>query len=283
MTTDSIDNQTQVQFISYDQCAQQSITWQNLIHEENANLESLFLKDIDTHSESKYLQLGVKFDSSTMLSFLSTVGLDTINIRFGVDKSGKNFNVILYGTNNSMGSATPITPCLIGIPFYDNDPTLKLESLLPVDQNKLGAVPATIAVEWATAWSYNGRNKLTSSLFELPNIPGDNILRGYKYPMKEFVYDLFPTQGLYDLNKGAIYVHLVLHQYYPLDYTAQASTGGSLANTLGLTFLGVFTPISQSTNGSDSAVTISADITDGKSGISGYTDFSAPCPPTCGN
>jgi hypothetical protein len=185
---------------------------------------------------------GVVFDSHNMSSLLSTTGVSTIKIRFGLNVETADFEIILFGTDN-MG--TVMTPYYVPCKKNYFKPETALEE---------GKVPTELIKQWKKNWEKTaGAGHVTNMNFITPY----GFTRGYNYSLKEFIETLFTFQTAPDIQ-----VVFVLHTYYGVNYLTTKET----TSTFGVVLH------AQKPGSSDADLQVDPDA---------YYDLTAPCPRTC--
>jgi hypothetical protein len=193
------------------------------------------------------------FKADDMINVLSTVGLHTIKIQFGITPAAIRpalFTPILVGYDRS---GLQVTPYYVGdIPEADliSGPTPSVITDYSSDQ-----VPYVLVNKWIGDWSTV--TTIDNSLF----YTSFGYLRGYTFLMQDFLDDL----SLLTTNDGTfVVVYLALHKYYGSDNLMKSTFGlvisaQSSAPPLPAGQLGAYTVARRQV----------------------YYDLSAPCPPTC--
>lgn len=186
---------------------------------------------------------GVVFNSHNMSSLLSTTGVSTIKIRFGLNLETNSFEIILFGTDTTGQIMTPYyVPSKKN--YYTPDAAL----------GEQGRVPAELIKQWKKNWLVTaGAGKVTSKDFITPY----GFTRGYNYSLKEFIETLFTFRTAPDIN-----VVFVLHEYYGVNYL----TTKQVTSTFGV--------VLHAQNADSSGATLQGDP-------DAYYDLTAPCPRTC--
>jgi hypothetical protein len=202
---------------------------------------------------------GYDFSLDSIEKLVSTVGIQTVMVRFGImqdpDTQQDVFVAILYGFNSFK---MRVTPYLVGKGFTVSYAAVAREEKNP-DQ-----LPEVLGDQWIGYWQ---------SFAQAPALPIENILfktiygylQGYNYGYNDFVDTLFPIPANPAGASWQLRVNFGLHRYFQVDATSRED----VVNTFGLVLC--LNEVKAGPAGQSSAV----------NGPIPYYDFSAPCPPTC--
>ncbi|SNR64737.1 hypothetical protein [Hymenobacter mucosus] len=200
-------------------------------------------EQLECFVEGDTFQVGGIISFSTISYLLSTPGIATIKIRFGLkNKEEKQFCLLLFGVDSA---GERVTPYCEATSIYT--PSTESEALdMPGEE-----LPESLTGLWKYNWiSRNGA--VGAEVFSIRY----GFLHGYNYSVQEFVATL-------GLAKEKLSVHIIygLHHYYGLGNSQKASTLPCYAFGLVLhaTKLGEANSIDDE----------------------GYYDLSSPCPRTC--
>ena len=200
-------------------------------------------KPFDFFKEGDELIVSMLFDSKSMSSLLSTTGVSTIKIRFGLNIEKNDFEIILFGTDTTGQILTPYY-----IPFRKNFQ----KTSPPIEQGD-GKVPIELIRQWKNNWLVTaGKGAVTNNNFLTPY----GFTRGYNYALKEFIETLFTFDKAPNIN-----IVFVLHEYYGVNYL----TTQQVTSTFGVVL---------QAQKSEKDIGLSADD-------ESYYDLTAPCPRTC--
>jgi len=142
------------------------------------------------------LLTAVVFDATDMTSLISTTGVSTVKVRFGLDAENVAFKIILFGTDSYGQILTP---------YYVS--ARDVYSGLGDDE---GEVPIELINQWKKNWIEKGSSgEISNKSFLTPY----GFTRGYNYPLKEFIQTLFKFETAPD-----IFIEFVLHEYYGVNY-----------------------------------------------------------------
>lgn len=222
----------------------------------NAWSESEFSKASFTHLFAKG-QLGVWFSDPSMLDLVSTIGLNTIQMRFGLgpnlgsdDEEEKFFQVFMYGID---GLGTRVTP------YYGSKAIPPL-----LGDTTPHEVPDVIAQRWKELWEKAINNEDVGAADFTTNY---GFLRGYSYDMRMVVDTLFPGP---DIEANKINVYFGLHQYLGREAnpTNPICTFGLILHSE----IDKSNPDSEPKKGKKKAAAKEENV---------YYDLTTPCPPTC--
>jgi hypothetical protein len=170
-----------------------TVAWKDL--ELNQKPYEFFKRDAE-------LLTAVVFNGSNMTSLISTTGVSTIKIRFGLDVKKASFKIILFGTDSTGQILTP---------YYV--PERKVYSDLASEEE--GLVPTELINQWKQNWLDKGGEGITNKNFMTPY----GFTRGYNYSLQEFIQTLFKFK-----KAPNIFVHFVLHEYYSPNYLVTKET-----------------------------------------------------------
>lgn len=205
------------------------------------------------------VQTGARFDLNDISLLLSTVGITTVKVRFGLQDTAKGwqFHLLLFGTNSNGDIITP----------YLTAPVVMERRLTIMDSSDgPGNLPQVLMQEWRKGWFNEAVDgSVDVSMFKTFD---DLLLRGYQYPVSEIMNALSAFGGA-----ETIYMAFGLHKYLSLYGTSVDSP--TTIQTFGLIIYAVLKEkFSLNMDGKLLAeVTLTED--------SGYYDLSAPCPYTC--
>ncbi|MBD2755451.1 hypothetical protein [Spirosoma validum] len=220
---------------------------QDFLNWTNAWSESEFSKSGFAHLFAQK-QEGVQFSDESMFDIVSTIGLDTIQVRFGLNSDDKEnqFQVFMYGID---GLGTRVTP------YYGSSPIVSSGELGDTPHE----VPDVVAQQWMDLWKKAlQEDSVNASSFKT----NYGYLRGYGYAMRSVVDTLFPGP---DVKANIINVFFGLHQYL-----------GRAADPENPTFTFGLILHSQIVKPGDNQKVLGNDNDE-----SVYYDLSTPCPPTC--
>lgn len=215
-----------------------------------------FFTDPDTGS----VQTGARFDLRDISLLLSTVGITTLKIRFGLQHVTANdwqFHLLLFGAN-SKGEI--ITPYLTAPVVMERQLTI----MTPTDGP--GNLPQVLMQQWRQGWFAEASDgSIDVAMFKTKD---DLLLRGYNYPASEVMKAL----GMFD-GSETMYIAFGLHKYLSMYETAvEAPTA---IQTFGLILYAIFKENFSLTL--DKKLLVDVTLVED----SGYYDLSAPCPFTC--
>lgn len=136
------------------------------------------------------------FDAADMTSLISTIGVSTVKVRFGLDEENRSFQILLFGTDNTGQILTP---------YY-----VQARNVYSGLGQEEGEVPIELINQWKRNWIVKGSaDEISNKSFLTPY----GFTRGYNYPLKEFIQTLFKFEKAPD-----ILIEFVLHEYYGVNY-----------------------------------------------------------------
>ena len=237
---------TESQFYRY------TTSWMEALEGPNDGLlQSCFTLSDSADTPNKWLGR-FYFKADDIISVLSTVGLHTIMIQFGIKTDHSLFTPILVGYNRG---GLQVTPYYVG----QKEGSLVLGQMQTPDlmtDYTSDQVPDVLANTWIAQWVEVAT--IDKSLFHTPL----GYLRGYTFLMQDFLDAL----SLLKSDKDTfVVVYLALHQYLGSD--------GQQNSTFGLV-IGAQNNATHLPDSDSRANTISRQR-------QVYYDLSAPCPPTC--
>ena len=237
---------------------------------------SIFKKERENHT---VIQTGFTFEFDILSYLLSTPGVVTIKIRFGLQmwkseetqEEQTQFHLILFGVDNAQEVMTP----------YFTSYAVSERSAHHFEEEEQGNLPRILMKKWEKTWrSKASDNEVDQTTFKIRY----GFLQGYNYPLTEFMGSLSRfTQA------PSIHIRFGLHEYYDVD-------NASISNPNPLYAFGLILYASKWVESSKatllSAITSSADDQllrgdytvvqkDAVEEDSGYYDLTAPCPRTC--
>jgi hypothetical protein len=243
--------------------------WRSILNKEQPHGEEAFvdLRDYfqvkDKTSGQLSLIAGYDFSLDSIEKLVSTVGIQTVMVRFGIvqdpDAQQNVFTAILYGFNSFQ---MRVTPYLVGKPYTVPYKAAGLE------ERNSDQLPDVLGNQWMGHWqSYAEVPALPTPAPPIKDILFNTIygyLQGYNYRYSDFVDNLFPVSA--DPRASwLLRVNFGLHRYFQVDATSPED----VVNTFGLVLCLIEVmpgPAGQPAVGN---------------GPTPYYDFSAPCPPTC--
>lgn len=200
------------------------------------------------------MQTGMAFEFDHLRYLLSTTGVTTVKIRFGLheftDGQDPKFHLVLFGAD---GGNEVITPYFTSPAFthHHND--------YPVQGDSEGNLPQALMKEWEKDW----QDQVTAGTVGQQNFKiRYGFLQGYNYPLKEFMEALGTFKGA-----STIHIKFGLHKYYDRYETPESVL--IHVHTFGLVLYAC-------TKAPDGDATKAVVIDE-----SGYYDLTAPCPQTC--
>jgi hypothetical protein len=232
---------TELQFNQY------TTSWMEVLEDPT---EGLLQSCFTPGGSSDTRMRGFSFETPDIIRVLSTVGLHTIMVRFGITTEHRLFIPILVGYDRS---GSQVTPYYVGKLLTHEGGRIPEQMQTPLSDQ----VPDVLASQWITNWNLP-EQPIDKSLFHTSY----GYLRGYTFLMQDFLNDLF----LLKRKEGTcVLVYLALHTY--------CDSGSQTKSTFGLVISAQSSSNSSNLPGDDSrANTIDSQI---------YYDLSAPCPPTC--
>lgn len=219
-------------------------------------LQSCFeIGNIGNNDNSSNSRIGqFSFQADDIISVLSTVGLHTIMVQFGITTKHSLFTPILVGYNRS---GLQVTPYYVGY-IHEANPLSGQTPDLSTDYT-FDQVPDVLADKWITQW--HNVETIDKSLFQT----SFGYLRGYTFLMQDFLDGV----SLLKRDKGTyVVVYLALHQYFGSDNQLKSTFGLVISAQSSTTHL----PASGDSHADTIPIPIPRQV---------FYDLSAPCPPTC--
>lgn len=253
--------------ITHEEFVKATNKWRSTVNQEQVSGKEAivdltkYFQVTDEKSDKLSLVVGYDFPLENIEKLVSSVGIQTIMVRFGIMTSPETnkdiFTVILYGFNNFK---MRVSPYLVGTCY-----TVPYESANPaLDQND--HLPNVLGDHWIDYWR-NFRKKTNGSIIPIESTLFETsygYLNGYNYVYNDFVDTLFPISE--DAKQNPLLrVNFGLHRYFSVD----AKSTNDVINTFGLV---LDLANLKASRPDQPTLTNSAKV---------YYDFSAPCPPTC--
>ncbi|WP_155832977.1 hypothetical protein [Hymenobacter swuensis] len=214
---------------------------------------------------------GVTFEFAVLSYLLSTPGVATVKMRFGLRKwhtpesleEHQEFHLILFGVDNANEIVTPYFTSYAFTYHYR--------------QGQLGEggnLPRALMRQWEEEWYQQAKAEAVDhAMFTVRY----GLLQGYNYPLGEIMSALGAFNGAANVQ-----IRFGLHRYYDSDYVSDLEPATRYAFGLILYASRAVEPGAAVREDAALAATGGQPAApDGAIEDSGYYDLTAPCPRTC--